>query len=116
MKSNFLIIYLLISSITSYSQSKEIRGSWIFRDSTNTIQFFIKSNGSIEERRGTASENIWNKIPRIGTYSFNDKGNLIITWNDKSVENRTVRFKDNFSAAEIQFKGPDEKSKKIYLF
>lgn len=116
MKKTILLIHLLIISIASYSQSKEIIGSWIFRDSISTIQLFIKAKGTIEERTGISSEDIWNKTPRIGTYTFNEKGKLTITWADHSVENRQVKFKDNFSAAEIQFTVSKNNSKKTYLF
>ncbi|MBL0183913.1 MAG: hypothetical protein IPP96_17150 [Chitinophagaceae bacterium] len=116
MKKCFLITSILFFSIACYSQSKPIIGSWIWRDSANTIQFFIKANGTIEERRGLASEDVWSKTPRTGTYTFDSASKLVITWADKSTENRQVKFKDHFRGAEIQFTSSKNNPKKVYLF
>ncbi|UEG49708.1 hypothetical protein LK994_13785 [Ferruginibacter lapsinanis] len=115
MLKKLLTIILFFSTIDSYSQSKQIVGSWLFRDSANAISFFIKENGTIEKRAGLAGEYIWDKAPQIGTYTFNKQATLVITWADKSIENGKVKFVDNFTA-EIQFTSPKNKVKKIYTF
>ena len=115
MTKGLLTIILSFSTIISYSQTKEIIGSWLWRDSTNAISFFIKGNGAIEKRAGLASDYIWDKAPKMGTYTFDKKANLVITWANKSIENGKVKFIDNFTA-EIQFIIPENKSQKIYVF
>jgi hypothetical protein len=116
MKKVFFILSLLSLTFTCYSQSKKIIGSWILRDSVVAMQFFTNEDGTIAERSGLANENIWNKTPRTGTYTFNDKGKLVITWSDKSIENREVKFEDDFKAAKIKFTDKKDKLKKTYLF
>ena len=110
-----ITIIILFSTIISYSQSKEIIGSWHWQDSTNEISFFIKENGIIEKRAGLDSEDIWNKAPQTGTYTFSKKVNLVITWADKSMENGRVKFIDNFTS-EIQFTSLKSKVKTTYIF
>lgn len=102
-KINFFLITLVFLSLNSVAQSSEIVGSWIFRDSAITIQFFAKANGVIEERRSGVNENVWIKTPKVGTYTFNKKGKLTIIWADKNIENRLVKFKENLKGAAIQF-------------
>ncbi len=116
MKKVFFIISLLSLTFTCYSQSRKIVGSWILRDSILAMQFFTNEDGTIEERSGLVNENIWNKTPRTGTYVFNDKGKLVITWSDKSIENREVKFEDDFKTAKIKFTDKKDKLKKTYLF
>ena len=111
MKRHFLVIVLLFLAISSYSQSKSIVGSWIWRDSINTIQFFIKSDGTIEKRTALTSEDVWNKAPQIGTYKEHV---LSIKWNDKSTQNVNVKFVDN--NAEFQFIDQKTKPKNSYTF
>ncbi len=94
MKRNVLIIVLLFSVIPSYSQSKGIIGSWISLDSINRIQFFIKSNSSIEKRTASVGEDIWSKTPLSGTYTFKKGHNLVVKWEDKSTETIEVKFID----------------------
>ena len=107
---------LFILTHSSYSQSNKIIGSWILRDSIEAMQFFTKSDGTIEERRGLANENIWDKTQRTGKYSFGKNGKLIITWSDKSIENREVKFEDNFNVAKIKITDRKTKKTKSYLF
>ncbi|MEI6811106.1 MAG: hypothetical protein WCK60_03615 [Candidatus Nomurabacteria bacterium] len=116
MRKSLFIISLLSLTITCHSQSKQIIGSWILKDPIDAMQFLIKENGTIEQRRGLATENIWTKTPRQGTYKFNDKGKLVITWSDKSIEHREVKFENNFKAANIIFLDKKDKYKKSYLF
>jgi hypothetical protein len=116
MKKSFFIIALLSLTFTCYSQSKKIIGSWILRDSIVAMQFFTNEDGTIKERSGLANENIWDKAQRTGTYTFNNKGKLVITWSDKSIENREVKFENNFKAAKIKFTDKKDTPKKAYLF
>jgi hypothetical protein len=109
-----MITSLLFSVITSYSQSKDIKGSWIYRDSVSTIQFFIKPNGVIEKRTAPAGENVWNKTPQAGTYTFNKEHSLVIKWADKSIENVEVKFIGR--NAEFQFTNKKERPKRTCLF
>ena len=116
MKKVFFIVSLLLLTFISFSQSKKIVGSWILRDSIEAMQFFINEDGAIKERRGLANEDIWEKVQRTGTYTFNDRGKLVIIWSDKNIENREVKFEDNFNAAKIKFVGKKGKPGKTYLF
>jgi len=97
MLRSLLIIGLLFSTIACYSQSKDIVGSWIWRDSVNIIQYFIKANGTIEGRSAFSNEDIWKKKPIIGTYKFKKSHSLTIEWADGSVQIVTVKFTDNFT-------------------
>ena len=116
MRNFILISLLLLITHSGYSQSKRIVGSWIVRDSIEAMQFFTKADGTIQERRGLANENIWDKSQRIGKYIFSDNGKLIITWSDNSTENRKVKFEENFNAAKIKIIDKKTKKKKVYLF
>jgi len=116
MRKIFSIIFLLSLNFSCYSQSTKIVGSWILRDSVEARQFLINENGTIAERSGLATENIWEKAQRTGTYTFNNKGKLVIIWSDKSLEIREVKFEDNFRAAIIKFIDKKGKVKKTYLF
>jgi len=115
MIKKLLSIILIASTINSYAQSKEIIGSWLFRDSSGSISFFIKENGTIEKRTGHDKEYIWNKTPQKGTYTFNKEATLVITWADKSIETNKVKFVDSLTA-KIQFISEGVKSKKAYVF
>ena len=115
MKTKFLTVILLFSATVCNSQSKKIIGSWIWRDSANTIQFFINRNGTIEKRSGGANEYIWNKTPQSGTYVFNKGHILVIRWTDKSIENGRVKFINDMTA-EIQFSSLKNKPNRIYTF
>lgn len=114
MKKISLVAIFLFSTIACFSQSKEIVGSWIWRDSLNAIQFFIKKDGSLEKRTALASEYIWGKIPKRGTYIFSNNM-LFIKWSDKITENAKVKFISNL-IAEIQFIDSHNKSKQTYTF
>ena len=116
MSKVFLISFLFLLTHSSYSQSNKIIGSWILRDSIEAMQFFTKADGTIEERRGLANENIWDKTQRTGKYSFGKNGKLIITWSDKSIENREVKFEDHFNVAKIKIIDKKTKKTKSYLF
>lgn len=116
MKRLLAVTSFLFVVTAVYSQSKEIIGSWICRDSIGTIQIFIKANGTIEERNANANENVWDKAPRTGTYTYDSKGKLIIMWTDKSSENRLVKFKNHSRAADFQFMDQKGKAKRTYLF
>ncbi|MBL0202102.1 MAG: hypothetical protein IPP81_18685 [Chitinophagaceae bacterium] len=98
MQRSLLIASLLFSTIACYSQSKDIVGSWIWLDSVNTIQYFIKANGTIEERYAFSKEDIWKKIPITGTYKFKKDHLLTIKWANESVQIVNVKFIDNFTA------------------
>jgi hypothetical protein len=115
MNKVFLISFLFLLTHSSYSQSNKIIGSWILHDSIEAIQFFTKADGTIEERRGLANENIWDKTQRKGKYKFSKDGKLVITWSDKSIENREVRFEDHFNVAKIKIIDKRQKNKS-YLF
>ena len=115
MKKVFLFSFLMFLAISSYSQSKQITGSWIWRDSSNAIQFFINKDESIEKRTALATEYIWGKTPKTGTYTFSKDHILIIKWSDKTTENAKVKFVSDL-IAEIQFTNPQIKSKQTYTF
>lgn len=116
MKKSFLISVLFLFTYSGYSQPNKIIGSWILRDSIEAMQFFITADGIIKERHGPAAENIWDKTQRTGTYTFSNNGKLVITWSDKSIENREVRFEDNFNVAKIKIIDNKTKKAKTYLF
>ena len=116
MKKILLFLSLLALTFTSYSQSNKIIGSWIMRDSIEAMQFFMSKEGTILERSGLANENIWTKASRTGTYTFNDKGKLVITWSNKTIENREVKFEDHFKVAKLTFTDKKPEVKKTYLF
>jgi hypothetical protein len=80
------------------------------------MQFFTKADGTIEERNGLANENIWDKPQRTGKYVFKNNSKLVITWSDKSIENRDVKFEDNFNAAKIKIIDNKTKKTRTYLF
>ncbi|MFT3912108.1 MAG: hypothetical protein QM737_21965 [Ferruginibacter sp.] len=114
MKRCFLITVFLFSVFSSYSQVKSIVGSWIWRDSTNAIQFFIKGNGTIEKRSAASSEDIWTKTPQTGSYTIQKDHYLIVKWADKSIEHIEVTFIGN--NAEFNFLDQNGKSAKHCLF
>ena len=116
MKKTFLITLLFLLTHSVFSQSNKIIGSWILRDSIDAMQFFTKSDGTIQERRGLANENIWDKNQRTGKYTFGNNGKLVITWSDKSIENREVKFEDHFNVAKIKIIDKTKKKSKTYLF
>lgn len=116
MKRFFLISFLFLLPHSGYSQSQKIIGSWILRDSIEAMQFFTKADGTIKERHGLASENIWEKTQRTGKYIFSNSGKLVITWADKSKENREVKFEDNFNVAKIKIIDKKTKATKTYIF
>ncbi|MFT3911486.1 MAG: hypothetical protein QM737_18830 [Ferruginibacter sp.] len=115
MKKNFLIITLLFSAITCYSQTKKIIGTWRWRDSSNTILLVLKEDQTIEKTTARNNENIWIKTPKTGSYVFNNGTDLIITWADKSIEKGKVKFNKDFTM-EIQFSNSKNNNKKTYLF
>ena len=92
MRKTFLISFLFLLTHSGFSQSNKIIGSWILRDSIEAMQIFTKVDGTIQERRGLTNENIWDKNQRTGKYTFGNNGKLLITWSDKSIENREVKF------------------------
>ena len=114
MKGNLFLTVLLFSAVTSYSQGKGIVGSWLYRDSINTIQFFVKSNGTIERRTALANEYVWNKTPQTGTYTFGKDQTLVINWADKTVEKIKVKFLEQ--NAEFHFANQKEKPEIPYTF
>ncbi|MGB4845076.1 MAG: hypothetical protein WBP16_11480 [Ferruginibacter sp.] len=116
MKRFFLISFLFLLPHSGYSQSQKIIGSWILRDSIEAMQFFTKADGTIKERHGLSSENIWEKTQRTGKYIFSNSGKLVITWADKSKENREVKFEDNFNVAKIKIIDKKTKATKTYIF
>lgn len=115
MKKTLLASLLVLSSILSYSQSEKIIGSWYWRDSVNSISFFIKDKGVIEKRGGLINEDIWSRPPQKGKYTFTKESNLSIIWADKRTENGKVKFVDKFTI-EIQFTNPKSKAKQAYIF
>ena len=116
MRKLSLISFLFLLTHSGFSQSNKIIGSWILRDSIDAMQFFTKADGTIQERRGLANENIWDKNQRIGKYTFSNVGKLVITWSDKSIENREVKFEDNYNVAKIKIFDNKTKKTKSYLF
>jgi len=116
MRKTFLICFLYLFTHSAFSQSNKIIGSWILRDSVESMQFFTNADGTIEERRGFADENIWGKPQRIGKYVFKNNGRLVLTWSDKSIENRVVKFEDNFNVAKIKISDHKTKKARIYIF
>lgn len=116
MRKIFLISFLFLLTNSGFSQSNKIIGSWILRDSIEAMQFFTNADGTIQERRGLANENIWDKNQRTGRYTFNNNGKIVITWSDKSVENREVKFEDHFNVAKIKIIDKTTKKSKTYLF
>ncbi len=116
MKKLFLFGFLFLLAHLGFSQSNKIIGSWILRDSIDAMQFFTKADGTIQERSGLANENIWDKNQRTGKYTFGNNGNLVITWSDKSIENRQVIFEDNYNGAKIKIIDKKTKKTKSYLF
>ena len=115
MKKSLLIIFLFFFSVACFSQTKQIEGSWIWKDSINKIQLLIKKNGTIEQGTGLAFEDVWRRDTRRGTYTFN-KGILSITWRDESTESWRVIFKDHSKAAAILCTASKGQAKKTYLF
>ncbi len=116
MKKTFLIFFLYLFTQSVFSQSKKIIGSWILQDSVISMQFFTKADGIIEERHGLANENIWDKPQRTGKYTLKNDGKLVITWSDRSIENRYVKFDDNFNVAKIKIIDNKTKKTRTYLF
>lgn len=114
MKKNLLFTILLFSSIAGNSQSKGIVGSWISLDSINKIHFFINTNGTIAKSTAVGKENVWTKTPKAGTYTFEKDYNLVIKWQDKSIENIKVKFIDN--NAEFQFADQNGKLSEPNIF
>jgi hypothetical protein len=110
-----LTILVLSFSLSCLSQSK-IVGAWILQDSIEAKQFFAQRDGTIEERTGLATEDIWSKNPRTGKYKFERNGKLTITWSDKSVEIREVKFEDHFNVARIKITNKKSKITKVYIF
>ena len=116
MRKTFLISFLFLLTHLGFSQSNKIIGSWILRDSIEAMQIFIKVDGTIQERRGLTNENIWDKNQRTGKYTFSNHGKLVITWANKSIENREVKFEDHFNVAKIKIIDKKTKKTKSYLF
>ncbi|RYZ77950.1 MAG: hypothetical protein EOP04_30635 [Proteobacteria bacterium] len=88
--------------------------SWLWRDSINAIQFFIKANGTIEKRTALASEYIWGKKPQTGHYTFKTDNSLAIQWDDNGAENIHVKFLN--SNAEFEFANQKHKPNESLLF
>lgn len=114
---SFLIISFLLCSFTGFAQTGDIIGSWIWKDSVNKIQLFIKKRGTIEQGSGLEFEDVWRRDTRRGTFTF-DKGKLEITWLSFTDTNETwlVTFTDQGKAAYMQMPAADGKPGKKYLF
>lgn len=116
MKKIFLLFAILLFALSGYSQSDKIVGAWLLRDSAESMHILFKRDGTIEERRGLVNEDIWNKEAKTGKYTLTEKGKLVITWAGNTIENREVKFLDNFRNAHIRFSNKKNNQKKNYLF
>jgi hypothetical protein len=115
MKKAFLSVLIILGSIISYSQSKNIVGAWIWRDSKTSFSLFINKDGTIEKHIGPINEPILEKTLKRGTYKFKDNRILIITWADKSSETDTVKFINN-ATVKIGIKTSERNTIKTYTF
>jgi len=115
MKKAFLSLLIIFGSIISYSQSKNIVGAWLWRDSTISFSLFINADGTIAKHIGPINETILEKNLKRGTYKFKDKQKLIITWADNSSETGNVKFINN-AMLQIQMKISETNTIKTYTF
>ena len=114
MNLGLIITSLVLCSVSCFSQQQEIVGSWIWQDSVNKIELFVKKDGRIEQYSGLLSDYRWYKDDRRGTYTFKN-GTLLITWRDESTESWKVTFKSQSKAALIECTTPKDTVKRKRL-
>ena len=108
----FLLTLLTIGIFNCSAQNNKIVGSWIYQEEGNTIQYFIKQDGTIFKRKAISGKEVFNSTPKVGTYKFNDNSVLIIKWEDKTSEKLIVKFIDK----NAEFTTTELKKRKTYLF
>jgi hypothetical protein len=115
MKKALLSILIVLGTIISYSQSKNIVGAWLWRDSKTSFSLFIKKDGTIEKHTGPINEAILEKNLVHGTYKLLYNQKLLITWADKTTESDKVKLIDKFTL-QVQLRGNKANSFKTYVF
>ncbi len=113
-KALFSILIALISTIC-YSQSNNIVGAWLWRDSKTSFSLLINKDGTIEKFTRPINDPTPPKIRKKGTYKFIDNKKLVITWADKSTETDKVEFIDN-GTLKIELKSLEGGALKTYIF
>lgn len=115
MKKALFLILILLGSIITYPQSKNIAGAWLWQDSKTSFSLFINEDSTIAKHTGPVNEPILDKNLKRGTYRLKDNQKLLITWADRSTETGSIKFIDNFTL-QIQFKTPGTNVIKTYIF
>jgi|CXWL01.1.fsa_nt_gi hypothetical protein len=115
MKKILFSIFIILTSTICYSQSNNIVGAWLWRDSTTSFSLLINKDGTIEKFSRPINDPAPSKNRKKGTYKFIDTKKLIIIWADKSTETDKVKFIDN-STLEIEMKSLKSDAHKTYIF
>lgn len=115
MKKVFFSALIVLTSAICYSQSNNIVGAWLWRNSTTSFSLFIKQDGIIEKSIHPINEPILPNNLKKGTYKFIDNKKLVITWADKSTETNKIKFIDN-GTMEIEMKSLKSDVLKTYRF
>ena len=100
MKTNKLfLIAILLFSINSYSQNKNLVAAWYWADSTNTrsISIFFRNKKDITQMLDLVKNPvITDSTNKNGKYSIKNDSILVITWNDGATEVRKFKFLNNY--------------------
>jgi hypothetical protein len=115
MKKLLFSLFIVFTSTICYSQSNNIVGAWLWRDSKTSFSLFIKDDGTIEKFSRPINDPTAPKNPKEGTYKFIDNNKLVIVWADKSTETDKVKFIDK-GRMEIEMKSLKSNVLKTYIF
>ena len=115
MKKLLFSLFIVLTSTISYSQSNNIVGAWLWRDSTTSFSLLINDDGTIEKFSRPINDPTPPKNRKEGTYKFIDNKKLVIIWADKSTETDKVKFIDN-GTLEIEMKSLKSDVRKTYIF
>ncbi|MDZ4795343.1 MAG: hypothetical protein SGI83_13765 [Bacteroidota bacterium] len=115
MKKVLLSIHIVLASSNCHSQSNNIVGVWLWRDSKTSFSLLINEDGTIETFSRPINDPTPAKNRKKGTFKFIDNKKLVITWADKSTETDKVKFIDN-GTLKIELNNPEDHNLKIYTF
>jgi hypothetical protein len=115
MKKILFSVFIFLISTISYSQSNNIVGAWLWRDSTTSFSLLINKDGIIEKFSRPINDPTPPKNRKKGTYKFIDNKKLVIIWADKSTETNKVKFIDS-GTLQIEMKSLKNDVRKTYIF
>jgi len=115
MKKILFFIFIILASTICYSQSNNIVGAWLWRDSTTSFSLLINKDGTIEKFSRPINDPTPPKNRKEGTYKLIDNKKIIIIWADKSTETDKVKSIAN-GRLEIEMISPKSDVRKTYIF